>query len=198
MCTGMWRVAGLRLSWSSTPSPEKSGRFTSSTMAAGWWVAAIARPSAALAAHAQSKPISDASSCRICANRGSSSITSRLRAPLLHGATSAGAAGRGSVCGSATGAGAGGTACARCTGNSRVKVLPSPGVLCSKMSPPRRCARLREIDRPRPVPPYLRCVLPSAWRKASNTSACWCDAMPMPVSRTAKVMRPLGVIPTCT
>ena len=53
------------------------------------------------------------------------------------------------------------------------------------MSPPSRRARSREIDSPRPVPPYLRCVLPSAWRKASKMTCCWCGGMPMPVSRTA-------------
>ena len=42
------------------------------------------------------------------------------------------------------------------------------GLLATVMSPPSRRARSREIDRPRPVPPYLRCVLPSACRNASK------------------------------
>ena len=59
------------------------------------------------------------------------------------------------------------------------------GALCTVMSPPSSRARSREIESPRPVPPYLRCVLPSACRKASKIAACWCAGMPMPVSRTA-------------
>ena len=70
-------------------------------------------------------------------------------------------------------------------GSVSVKTLPSPGALCTVMSPPSRRARSREIDRPRPVPPYLRCVLPSAWRKASKMTPAGAAAMPMPVSRTA-------------
>ena len=55
------------------------------------------------------------------------------------------------------------------------------------MSPPSRRARSREIDSPRPVPPYLRCVLPSAWRNASKIDRLLVlGGMPMPVSRTAK------------
>ena len=39
---------------------------------------------------------------------------------------------------------------------------------------------------PRPVPPYLRVIEPSAWVKAWNRrSTCSAD-MPMPVSRTEK------------
>jgi hypothetical protein len=42
------------------------------------------------------------------------------------------------------------------------------------MSPPSRRARSREIDSPSPVPPYLRCVLPSACRNASKMTPCCC------------------------
>ena len=58
------------------------------------------------------------------------------------------------------------------------------------MSPPSRRARSREIESPSPVPPYLRWVLPSAWRKASKIRSCWLSAMPMPVSCTAKATPP--------
>ncbi len=44
----------------------------------------------------------------------------------------------------------------------------------------------RQIDRPNPVPPYLRVVEVSAWWKAENSlSRCAADR-PIPVSRTAK------------
>ena len=39
---------------------------------------------------------------------------------------------------------------------------------------------------PRPVPPYLRVVVPSAWTKLSKTAAWRSGGMPMPVSRTEK------------
>ena len=35
ICTGMWRVAGLCLSWLSTVQPSMSGRNTSREMAVG-------------------------------------------------------------------------------------------------------------------------------------------------------------------
>ena len=39
-----------------------------------------------------------------------------------------------------------------------MKVLPSPGALSSRISPPSSRAISRLIERPRPVPPYLRLV----------------------------------------
>ena len=49
---------------------------------------------------------------------------------------------------------------------------------------------MREISRlmasPRPVPPYLRLVLPSACWKASKMICCLSGWIPMPVSRTEK------------
>ena len=72
-------------------------------------------------------------------------------------------------------------------GSTSVKVLPAPGVLSSSISPPSSRASSREIDSPRPVPPNLRLVVPSAWRKASKIDLRAApSAMPMPVSRTAK------------
>jgi hypothetical protein len=47
------------------------------------------------------------------------------------------------------------------SGRKRVKVLPMPGVLSIRISPPSSRVIWRLIDRPRPVPPYLRLVVPS-------------------------------------
>lgn len=60
-----------------------------------------------------------------------------------------------------------------CNGSTSVNTLPWPEVLCTETLPPSNCARSREIDSPSPVPPYLRWVLPSAWRNASKISFCW-------------------------
>ena len=51
------------------------------------------------------------------------------------------------------------------------------------ISPPSSRAISRLIDRPRPVPPYLRLVVPSACWKASKMICCLSGGMPMPVSR---------------
>ncbi|MNL05194.1 hypothetical protein D3C87_1257770 [compost metagenome] len=79
-----------------------------------------------------------------------------------------------------------------CCGNSNVNTLPCPGVLLTLIEPPSKVARSREIDRPRPVPPYLRLVVPSAWRKASKMLSCWSAAMPIPESRTMNATRSSG------
>ena len=44
------------------------------------------------------------------------------------------------------------------------------------------------MDRPSPVPPYFRLVVPSACWNASKMTASFSAAMPMPVSITAKAM----------
>ena len=44
----------------------------------------------------------------------------------------------------------------------------------------------RLIERPRPVPPYLRLVVPSACWKASKMIRCLSSGMPMPLSSTEK------------
>ena len=67
-----------------------------------------------------------------------------------------------------------------------MKVLPTPGVLRSWISPPSRFASSRLIARPRPVPPYLRLVLASACWNASKMILCFSGGMPMPVSETSK------------
>ena len=57
-------------------------------------------------------------------------------------------------------------------GRKSVKVLPPPGVLSTRISPPRSRAISRLIERPRPVPPNLRLVVPSACWNASKMSCC--------------------------
>ena len=61
----------------------------------------------------------------------------------------------------------------------------------TRRSPPSRPAISREIARPRPVPPYLRLVEPSACWNASKISRCLSCGMPMPVSVTANAMTSL-------
>ena len=65
-------------------------------------------------------------------------------------------------------------------------VLPFPGSLSTQSWPPIRFTIRTAILSPRPVPPYLRVVEPSACRNGSKIRA-WCsDAMPIPVSCTMK------------
>ena len=71
------------------------------------------------------------------------------------------------------------------SGRYSVNVLPCPGVLTSRISPPSSVASSRLMARPRPVPPYLRLVPASACWNASKISRCFSGAMPMPVSVTA-------------
>ena len=66
-----------------------------------------------------------------------------------------------------------------------MNVLPCPGVLSSRISPPSSVASSRLMARPRPVPPYLRLVPASACWNASKMSRCFSGAMPMPVSVTS-------------
>ena len=63
-------------------------------------------------------------------------------------------------------------------------MLPTPGSLCSLISPPRSRVSSRQIDRPRPVPPYLRLVEPSACANDSKIDCCFSKGMQMPVSTT--------------
>src|SRR5512140_343769 len=77
-----------------------------------------------------------------------------------------------------------------CTGSCKVNVDPFPSSLFNVMPPPRSSASLREIDSPRPAPPYLRDSESSSCVKSSNTRACWSAAMPIPVSATAIDSRP--------
>ncbi len=70
-----------------------------------------------------------------------------------------------------------------------MKVEPRPGSLAAWISPPRRRAISRLMERPRPVPPYLRLVVPSACLNASKMTRILPEAMPIPVSVTEKAMR---------
>ena len=65
-----------------------------------------------------------------------------------------------------------------------MNVLPRPGSLSTWISPPIRRAISRLIDRPRPVPPNLRLIVPSACWNASKIVRSCSGAMPMPVSVT--------------
>ena len=69
-----------------------------------------------------------------------------------------------------------------------MNVLPSPGALCTRISPPSRRASSRLMERPRPVPPYSRLVVPSACWNASKIRRCLLAGMPMPVSITEKAI----------
>ena len=65
-----------------------------------------------------------------------------------------------------------------------MNVLPLRGALTRRISPPSSRVSSRLIASPRPVPPYLRLVLPSACWNASKMICCLSGEMPMPVSRT--------------
>ena len=64
-------------------------------------------------------------------------------------------------------------------------MLPRPGLDISRISPPKSRDSSRLMARPKPVPPYLRLVEPSACWNASKMICCLSDGMPMPVSETA-------------
>ena len=67
------------------------------------------------------------------------------------------------------------------------KVEPVPGpALSTHIVPPISSASSLLMARPRPVPPYLRVVLLSAWLNFWNSRLLPCSLRPMPVSRTAK------------
>ncbi len=65
-----------------------------------------------------------------------------------------------------------------------MNVLPLPGELTRRISPPRSREISRLIASPSPVPPYFRLVLPSACWNASKMICCLSGGMPMPVSET--------------
>src|SRR5712671_6314621 len=71
-----------------------------------------------------------------------------------------------------------------------VKEDPWPGSLFTWISPPSRRVISRLMERPRPVPPYLRLVVPSACWKASKMIFCLLRGMPMPVSIAEKAITP--------
>ena len=63
-----------------------------------------------------------------------------------------------------------------------MNVLPEPTSLINSIEPPNRSASPRLIDNPRPVPPYLRLVEPSACWNASKMIFCLSLEIPIPVS----------------
>ncbi len=65
---------------------------------------------------------------------------------------------------------------------SQMKVVPWPSWLTTRTEPPSCSANRRLIERPRPVPPYLRVIEESACVKGSKIDSSWSEAMPMPVS----------------
>ena len=69
-----------------------------------------------------------------------------------------------------------------------MNVLPTSTVDSIAISPPSRWAISRLIDRPRPVPPKRRLVVPSACWNASKMRPRRSAAMPIPVSVTAKAI----------
>src|SRR5438093_1627533 len=68
-------------------------------------------------------------------------------------------------------------------------VEPRPGSVSTLTLPPSSSTRRLTMWRPSPTPPNRRVEEPSAWRNISGRSAA---AMPMPVSRTSNVSRPLA------
>ena len=76
------------------------------------------------------------------------------------------------------------------SGRYSVNVEPVPGVEETVIAPPSSQASDRLIDRPRPEPPYLRLVVPSACWNCSKMSASLSSAMPMPVSTTVNATTP--------
>src|SRR5581483_6545680 len=71
-------------------------------------------------------------------------------------------------------------------GSARVNVDPFPSWLCTVSLPSSICASRRQIDKPRPVPPYARVGELSNWRKSSKIFSWSAGAMPIPVSVTAR------------
>ena len=65
-----------------------------------------------------------------------------------------------------------------------MNVLPRPGWLSAWISPPSRRAISRLIERPSPVPPNFRLIVPSACWNASKITRRWSGGMPIPVSAT--------------
>ena len=64
------------------------------------------------------------------------------------------------------------------------KVVPSPFSGLRPDMSPHQAAIFRQIDKPRPVPPYFLVVVPSACLKASKIVSHLSSAMPIPVSLT--------------
>ena len=78
--------------------------------------------------------------------------------------------------------GGGGSGSAAISGMRTSKLLPTPGVLVTTISPPMALTSWDEIDSPRPVPPKRRVVELSACSKGRNRRSTCSGVMPMPVS----------------
>ena len=63
-----------------------------------------------------------------------------------------------------------------------LNMLPAPGSLSTVMSPPKACANLRLMDRPRPVPPNFLVTVSSACTKSSKIRFAASGLIPIPVS----------------
>ena len=176
--------------------PSMPSASPASTMASGTNSCASAMPDSAREATMPLKPRSRAASTRFAGElgvgrdhqqhavargrppRGRPRPRRGERARVEHAAAASGSprlavalggAGRLPALGSAGAIGSGSTG-TYSSGRYSVNSLPSPGVLSTCSSPPSRRAISREIDRPRPVPPYLRLVPPSPCWKASKIS----------------------------
>ena len=68
----------------------------------------------------------------------------------------------------------------------KAKRLPLLRSLSTQISPPIMRTILRQMASPKPVPPYLRVVDPSAWANASKISPLLLGSMPIPVSSISK------------
>ena len=71
------------------------------------------------------------------------------------------------------------------SGQRKLKTLPAPGALRTTISPSISRARLREMARPRPVPPWRRASGSSAREKRWKSRATVAWSMPMPLSMTS-------------
>ena len=86
----------------------------------------------------------------------------------------------------AVGRWASGPAAAAEKGSVKWNRLPSASLLSAHSRPPISETNWRQIDSPRPVPPYFRVVDESAWVKLSKMLSNRSAGIPTPVSRTTK------------
>src|SRR6185436_2853911 len=80
------------------------------------------------------------------------------------------------------------TASTTSIGSRTVKHDPRSGKLSTEISPPISRQKRDTIARPRPVPPYLRVVVTSAWLKGSKILADCSSVIPTPLSVTANTI----------
>src|SRR3954447_6279186 len=80
------------------------------------------------------------------------------------------------------------------TGSVNRNVDPRPTSDSTQRRPACSSTILREIARPRPVPPLVRVLEPSSWRNSSNTLSWSLGAIPGPVSATATSNAPFAAV----